>query len=268
MDRRRLKGPHEGTVMYFACIYGCCTYEYSKVLLPALQGHIPSQMIASISSFLDFCYLIRRDMHTDTTLNKITSALTSFHELRQIFVDAGMFPDGISLPRQHSLVHYRPLIELFGSPNGLCSSITESKHIKAVKEPWRRSNRYKALGQILVTNQRIEKLASIRAEFHRQNLLDHDAASAEVMALEAATQLLAVDDHSSSGNIALSSKPYLEDVAEIRSGVEENPIGSEDSNRGGVDVDSELVLGAIDGTRLDAHTELARQRSALFYHTD
>jgi hypothetical protein len=242
-----------------------------KVLLPALQGHIPPQMIASISSFLDFCYLIRCDMHTDTTLHNITNALSSFHELRQVFVDAGMFPDGISLPRQHSLVHYRPLIELFGSPNGLCSSITESKHIKAVKEPWRRSNRYKALGQILVTNQRIEKLASIRADFHRQNLLDHDAASAEIMALEAVTQLLTMDDSdtiTSSGTVTLSSKPYSEDVTEIPRGIEENPIGSEDGNRGGGDVDSELVLGAIDGMRLDAHTELARQRSALFCHTD
>jgi len=54
-----------------------------------------------------------------------------------------------------------PSIQLFGSPNGLCSSITESKHIKAVKEPWRRSNRYKALKQMLRTILRTEKLAAL-----------------------------------------------------------------------------------------------------------
>jgi hypothetical protein len=140
-------------------------------------------MIASIRSFLEVCYLIRRDSHTDQTLRDITKALSEFHELRNVFVDAGVVRDAISLPRQHSLVHYCSLIQLFGSPNGLCSSITESKHIKAVKEPWRRSNRYKALGQMLVTNQRLEKLASARSDFASQNMLNYDTVTAEIMLL-------------------------------------------------------------------------------------
>lgn len=41
-----------------------------------------------------------------------------FNELR---------PEGHLLPRQHSLVHYSALIRGFGAPNGLCSSITESR---------------------------------------------------------------------------------------------------------------------------------------------
>ena len=36
-------------------------------------------------------------------------------------------PDVYSLPRQYSIVHYQYLIQEFGAPNGLCSSITESK---------------------------------------------------------------------------------------------------------------------------------------------
>ena len=59
--------------------------------------------------------------------------------LQDIFIKARV-RDSISLPCQHALSHYYYLIHLFGSPNGLCSSITESKHIKAMKEPWRRSN--------------------------------------------------------------------------------------------------------------------------------
>jgi hypothetical protein len=153
-------------------------------------------MIAVIAAFLEFCYLIRRESHTEETLSKISDALTRFHELRQVFVDVGLYPDGISLPRQHSLVHYRPLIELFGSPNGLCSSITESKHIKAVKEPWRRSNRYKALGQMLVTNQRLEKLASIRVDLNSRNMLEDTTESAELTALEMAVEALGNDDSS------------------------------------------------------------------------
>ncbi|EGN91443.1 hypothetical protein SERLA73DRAFT_67393, partial [Serpula lacrymans var. lacrymans S7.3] len=55
--------------------------------------------------------------------------------------------------RQHSLTHYPLLICQFGAPNSLCLSITEAKHIKAVKEPWRHSSHYEALGQMLTTNQ-------------------------------------------------------------------------------------------------------------------
>jgi hypothetical protein len=63
------------------------------------------------------------------------------------------------------------MIRLFGAPNGLCSSITESKHIKAVKEPWRRSSRYKALGQMLLTNQRLDKIAAARSDFEACGML-------------------------------------------------------------------------------------------------
>jgi hypothetical protein len=75
------------------------------------------------------------------------------------------------LPRQHSLKHYCLLIQLFGAPNGLCSSITESKHIKAVKEPWRCSSRNEPLGQMLLTNQRLDKLAAAHADFQARGML-------------------------------------------------------------------------------------------------
>jgi hypothetical protein len=76
------------------------------------------------------------------------------------------------MPRQHSIMHYHALIRLFGAPNGLCSSITESKHIRAVKEPWRRSNCNEALGQILITNQRLDQLAAARTDFSQRGMLN------------------------------------------------------------------------------------------------
>jgi hypothetical protein len=50
-------------------------------------------------------------------------------------------------------------------------SITESKHIAAIKEPWRCSSHYKALGQMLLTNQRLDKLAASRADFKARGML-------------------------------------------------------------------------------------------------
>jgi len=141
-----------------------------QVYLPAISGHVPPQMVRCLAAFLEFCYLVRRNTITETTLEEISTALANFHKQRIIFLESGVRID-FNLPRQHSLDHYRRNIQLFGAPNGLCSSITESKHIKAVKEPWRRSNHFQALGQMLVTNQRIDKLSASRVDFISRGLL-------------------------------------------------------------------------------------------------
>ena len=77
-----------------------------------------------------------------------------------------------NLPWQHSLNHYVKLIRAFGSPNVLCSSITESKHIKAVKEPWQCSSRFEALSQMLLTNQHLDKFAAARVDFTDCGMLE------------------------------------------------------------------------------------------------
>ena len=69
------------------------------------------------------------------------------------------------------MVHYHNNIKNFGAPNGLCSSITESKHITAVKHPWCRSNQYKALSQILKVNERLDRLESARVDFANRGML-------------------------------------------------------------------------------------------------
>ena len=110
-------------------------------------------MVQAVQAFLDFCYIVRRDVLDTMSLQQLDDTLDCFHKYWTIFQECGVRPDGFCLPRQHSLVHYHHAIREFGAPNGLCSSIMESKHIKAVKEPWRRSNRYEALGQMLLTNE-------------------------------------------------------------------------------------------------------------------
>ena len=107
---------------------------YSQVYLPAIAGHVPSEMVRAISAFMEFCYLVCRSVIDEDNLVQINAAVANFHRYRVAF-DL-VHPDGYSLPCQHSLKHYTFLIQEFGTPNGLCSSITESKHIKAVKEPW------------------------------------------------------------------------------------------------------------------------------------
>ena len=110
-------------------------------------------------------------MFTQDSLNALDTALERFHHYREVFRIPDVRPGGFSLPRQHSLKHYRHHIENFGTPNGPCSSITESKHISAVKKPWRRSNRFEALKQMLIINTRNDKLAAMRVDFASRGML-------------------------------------------------------------------------------------------------
>jgi hypothetical protein len=128
-------------------------------------------MVKAMRAFLDFCYIARRDMHDTHSLEALDDALQRFHHHREIFRASGVRVEGFNLPRQHSLIHYLKMIRAYGAPNGLCSSITESKHIKAVKEPWRRSSRFEALSQMLLTNQRLDKLAAARVDFANRGML-------------------------------------------------------------------------------------------------
>ncbi|KAF4583508.1 hypothetical protein EYR38_002259 [Pleurotus pulmonarius] len=142
-----------------------------KIYLPALVDLVPTDILRTFSAFLDFCYLARRTYFTNTTLDQLDEKLQAFHTHREVFRTSGTRPTGFSMPRQHALSHYRSLIEEFGAPYGLCSSITESRHITAVKKPWRRSNRYNALGQMLVTNQRLDKLAALETDYVARKML-------------------------------------------------------------------------------------------------
>ena len=131
----------------------------------------------AICAFKKFSYIARRNVIDTQSLKALQDALLRFHQYRTIFKDCGVRTEGFNLPHQHFLIHYPALIRSFGAPNGLCSSITESKHIKAVKQPWRRSSHYKALGQMLLTNEQLDKIARCRAEFTSRGMLNAQAPS-------------------------------------------------------------------------------------------
>jgi len=142
-----------------------------KVYLPAIVGYVPEDIVKCLSALLDVTYIVRRQDIGQDDLDSLDMALDKFWQLREVFRTYGVRPTGFSLPRQHSLFHLRRQIEDFGAPGGLCSSITESRHITAVKKPWRRSNRHQALGQMLVINQRLDKLAAMHTDFVARGML-------------------------------------------------------------------------------------------------
>ncbi|KAI6155779.1 hypothetical protein BKA82DRAFT_4326792 [Pisolithus tinctorius] len=156
-----------------------------KVYIAAIEGYVPQYVVFTFRAFLEFCYLVRRNVITQQTLVEIDDALRRFHLYREVFQNAGVV-DTFSLPRQHAMKHYYHLICQFGTPNSLCSSITESKHIKAVKRPYRHTNRFQALGQMLLINQRLDKLIAACADFKERGMLNEPLLSHVLGALEQA----------------------------------------------------------------------------------
>ncbi|PSR75831.1 hypothetical protein PHLCEN_2v8863 [Hermanssonia centrifuga] len=190
-----------------------------KIYLPAIAGHVPDGMVQAIAVFLDFCYLVRRSTINHDTLCRIEDTLNRFYEHRKIFVATGV-RQTISLPRQHSMKHYIHLIQEYGAPNGLCSSITESKHIKAVKEPWRRSSRFEALGQMLKTNSRLSKLTAARAYFKKRGML-HGTALSDTLHQMLPSEL---------------QEEMLRQEREVRNNSDDDEVAREDDEGGPVDI--------------------------------
>jgi hypothetical protein len=127
-------------------------------------------MVQSITTFIYACYIARRNAIMTPALEHFHKSVEKSHELQNIFIEVGVH-DSISLPRQHALKHFYKSIHLFGSPNSLCSSITESKHIKAVKEPWHQSSRYQALIQMLWTLVQMDEMAVLHWVFLDRGML-------------------------------------------------------------------------------------------------
>ena len=76
-----------------------------------------------------------------------------------------LFKLSLNFAQSHSTVYYMYLIQAFGAPNGLYSSIMEFKHIVAVKEPWQHLGWWDTLRQVLTTNSHLDKLAAAWVDF-------------------------------------------------------------------------------------------------------
>ncbi|ESK83826.1 hypothetical protein Moror_13527 [Moniliophthora roreri MCA 2997] len=187
-----------------------------KVYLPAIAGRLPDGVVRAIAAFIDVCYLIRQDVISEDDIRQISAGIETFHRERAIFKDMEI-KDTFSLPCQHSLSHYPVLIAEFGSPNGLCSSITESKHISAVKEPWRRSSRNTPLSEMLVINERMDKVEWAEVDFRHRGMLS-EAVTAGV-----------------SEAFAARANQYAEKIASNLRVFASNPVDDEDDDGGPVD---------------------------------
>lgn len=141
-----------------------------QVYIAAIHGHVHGDMVRCLAAFMNCCYIVRRNAITTSDIECFRHHLADFHRFRKIFITTGVRKD-ISLLRQHALMHYPNAIELWGSPNGTCTSQTEAKHIPAVKKPWRRSGRHNPLLQMVKTLTRMDKLSALKRVFKQRGML-------------------------------------------------------------------------------------------------
>ncbi|KAL4081233.1 hypothetical protein J3A83DRAFT_4356016 [Scleroderma citrinum] len=133
--------------------------EHFQVYLPAIEGHFPWEVVSTFHAFLEFCYTVQWNVLTAKDLNYLDEVLTCFHHHCKIFKTAGV---------------------LFGTLNGLCSLITELKHVKAIKKPYWCTSKYCALGQMLIINKWLDKLAVSCTDFKSWGMLEGTCLSAVV----------------------------------------------------------------------------------------
>ncbi|KAJ8489758.1 hypothetical protein ONZ45_g13445 [Pleurotus djamor] len=161
-------GPEHSTAKFFSSEGTCAVALHLFIRQGALQDY---ELLYPDHAVLRWEGYKEKKVYIGSDLNLFRSYLKTFHTLRQIFIAADIRSD-FALPRQHSLMHYCDGIELFGSPNGLCTSITEAKHIPVIKQPWRRSSRKEPLPQMLRTITRMEQLAAIKCVFRQRGMLN------------------------------------------------------------------------------------------------
>ncbi|KIK20656.1 hypothetical protein PISMIDRAFT_105417, partial [Pisolithus microcarpus 441] len=142
-----------------------------KVYLPAIEGHVPKEIVCMFCAFLEFCYIVQQNVLMEKDLDDLDEALAWFYQYHEVFKTTGVITT-FSLPHQHAMKHYKQLIQLFGALNGLCLSITELKHVKAVKKPYQHTNKYCTKGQMLLINQCLDKLAASQVDFDSQGMLE------------------------------------------------------------------------------------------------
>jgi len=141
-----------------------------QVYIAAIHGHVCEDVVRCFVAFMNCCYIVRRNAITTSDIECFRCHLADFHRFRKIFITTGVRKN-FCLPRQHALMHYPNAIELWGSPNGTCTSQTEAKHIPAVKKPWRRSGRHDPLLQMVKTLTRLDKLRALRRVFKQRGML-------------------------------------------------------------------------------------------------
>ena len=67
-----------------------------QIYLPAIEGHVPTEMVQALRALIDFIYIAWHDIIDTNSLKAMDDALERFHKYRKIFVECGVCPTGFN----------------------------------------------------------------------------------------------------------------------------------------------------------------------------
>ncbi|KAI0316350.1 hypothetical protein OF83DRAFT_259608 [Amylostereum chailletii] len=143
--------------------------------LPLPNGLDPAQLVHAVRTLLDFLHIAQFPSHTGETLDSLDDTLRRFHDNKQIFANLSV-REHFNLPKIHSMCHYRPSIELFGTTDNYNTEQSERLHINFTKDAYRASNHKDEYPQMTTWLKRREKMQRHSA-FIQWRLSEHPGAS-------------------------------------------------------------------------------------------
>ena len=108
-----------------------------NIQLPNNMSNV--RLIHSTRALLDFLYLAKYPIHTNSTLHLLMDALSRFHANRDIFINLGIRSQ-FNLPKLHYMSHYVELIKYFGTTDNFDTQYTERLHIDIPKSSYAATN--------------------------------------------------------------------------------------------------------------------------------
>ena len=123
----------------------------------AAHGEATQEVIKAVRALLDFAYLAQYPVHSSETLTQMNEALERFHMHKDIFIVLGARTN-FDLNKLHYAIHYRIMIERFGTTDNYNTEYTERLHIPYAKDAYEASNHKEEFSQMTVWVERKEKV--------------------------------------------------------------------------------------------------------------
>ena len=114
--------------------------EVEKVFLGVIAGAADANVVSAVRAALDFIYYAHFERHTGSTLKRLETAWTDFHEKKSVFITHGIRKD-FNFPKLHSMQHYVHMIKSHGTVDGFNTELPERLHIIIAKDAFDHTNK-------------------------------------------------------------------------------------------------------------------------------
>ena len=119
--------------------------------------HSPERIVKAVRALLDFAYLAQYPVHSDQSLDEMVNALYRFHQNKRIFIDLKIRTD-FEFNKLHSYLHYKFMIQRYGTTDNYNTEHTERLHIPYAKDAFSATNSKNEYPQMTRWIERKEKI--------------------------------------------------------------------------------------------------------------